>query len=97
MVSRPRNAGPAGVQPFQRFVELSARVLRRHGPDPTRPARDGIGPRADRTACAGPGPAGRVARYVYASGSKAMPDGFAEARWEVKLPSFRPKWALPKS
>ncbi|CAL9321978.1 hypothetical protein SUDANB180_01189 [Streptomyces sp. enrichment culture] len=32
-----------------------------------------------------------------AFGSKEMPDGFAEDRWEAKAVSFRPKLALPKS
>ena len=36
-------------------------------------------------------------RTDQAFGSKEMPDGFADARWDAKLPSFRPKLALPKS
>lgn len=32
-----------------------------------------------------------------ALGSKVIPDGLAEVRWEAKLTSLRPKLALPKS
>lgn len=41
------------------------------------------------------GPRGVCAAYWY--GSKGMPAYLASARWEEKAPSFRPKWALPKS
>ncbi|GGQ51718.1 hypothetical protein Saso_19690 [Streptomyces asoensis] len=42
-------------------------------------------------------PRWRTAAVTHAAGSKVIPEGFADDRWLVKLASFRPKLALPKS
>ncbi|GHF53736.1 hypothetical protein GCM10018783_23270 [Streptomyces griseosporeus] len=70
------------MEPFQRFVEPSARVLRGHDATLRRRPSRVIGPRADPGGAWVLGP--RADRpYRYALGSKGIPDGFAEARWEA--------------